>query len=138
MLSKEPPQKNHADGNGELFVILLANGQILKASEFTITSLPEIEKITAQPGVRRLTERSKGVRVLAGLACPDEMLEAQWAAELQDGSNYIVQRVTVMPKNADVPGGAIRRRLPREVNRLRFRPNLDVRKGKRRLAGRKP
>ncbi|MEA3365733.1 MAG: hypothetical protein U9Q79_08850 [Candidatus Hydrogenedentes bacterium] len=72
--------------------------------------MPEIEKITAQPGARRLTEPSKGVRVLAGLASPDEMLEVQWAAELQHGSNYIVQRVTVMPKNANVPVGAIRRR----------------------------
>ena len=105
--ASESPREQAA-GNGEAFVFLLAGGRVLKASEFTVSAPPEAEKIGARPDGRRLADRSGGMRVRIPLALPDGTLAAEWSAELRDGSNYVIQRVTLAAGKNDVPLETVR------------------------------
>lgn len=89
--------------NGEAFVIHLKSGRVLRASDFTIPSGPRLERISGRSDARRLAERHDGVRVNATLSLPDEDLAVEWGAELRDGSNYIIQRVTLAPGAHELP-----------------------------------
>ena len=89
-------------GNGEAFVMHLTNGHEMKASNFTLRGVPRVERIAGLGDARRLAERSDGVRVTVALLSPDETLGVDWEAELRDGSNYVVQRITLVPTKAEL------------------------------------
>lgn len=102
-----PSSREPAAGNGEAFVIGLTDGQVLKASEFTVAGPPTVEKLTALPDARRLADRFGGVQVKAALVAPESALAVDWQAELRDGSNYVIQRVTLTAGENDVPLEAV-------------------------------
>lgn len=89
--------------NGEAFVIHLKNGRALRASDFTMPSAPRLERISGRSDARRLAERHDGVRVNATLSLPDEDFTVEWGVELRDGSNYIIQRITLVPATHELP-----------------------------------
>ncbi len=93
---------------GEPFVITLTTGDTLNASDCATTSAPQVERITGRSNARRLADRSGGARVSVALASPDQSLDVTWKAELRDGSNYVIQRVTLVPVNGDFPVETVR------------------------------
>ena len=104
----DPPSEENTAGNGEPFLIILTNGRAIKASDFAVQGAPEVDRIAGSPDARRLSERSDGVRVKASLVLPDEAVGVDWTAELRDGSNYIIQRVTVVPMKGELPIETVR------------------------------
>ncbi len=88
--------------NGEVFIIGLTDGQMLKASEFTLSKKPESETIVGHNKARRGAERYGGVRVSAVLRSPDSTFSVAWEADLRDESNYVIQRITVMPADQEL------------------------------------
>lgn len=94
--------------NGEAFVLSLANGGSIKASECKMRGSPAVEKIPARAGARRLADRFGGVRVKVELIAPDGTLAVDWEAELRDGSNYVIQRVALAPVKSGWPVDTVR------------------------------
>ena len=88
--------------NGELFLIRLTDGHTLNASDFTLSNAPVSERIAGRDNARRLAERYGGVRVSATLQSPDETFSVVWEAGLRDESNYVVQRVTLLPTSREL------------------------------------
>ncbi|MBP8130355.1 MAG: enterotoxin [Candidatus Hydrogenedentes bacterium] len=98
----------HAAANGEVFVISLTGGGVIKASDCTLRERPWTEKITGCADARRGADRRDGVRVGATLVSPDQAFTAAWEADLRDDSNYVIQRVTFAPSAGVLPVEAVR------------------------------
>lgn len=88
---------------GELFILTLSDGRRLKGSDFRLAGRPELVKLAGNPGARRLAERFGGWRVAAHLVPSDGGLRAEWEATLYDESNYVIQRLTLLPVGQDLP-----------------------------------
>ncbi len=94
--------------NGEAFVLSLANGRTIKCSELEMRGAAAVVKIPGRDGARRLAARFGGVRVKVRLASPNGAFAVDWEAELRDGSNYVVQRTTLVPTEHELPIGKVR------------------------------
>jgi len=94
-----------ADGAcyGEAFILYLPDARTVKASDCELREKPAVEKIQGHAAAHRLADRFGGVRAKAELVSPDGALVVAWEAELRDGSNYVVQRVTLAPAKSELP-----------------------------------
>jgi hypothetical protein len=72
------------------------------ASDFKIVEGPEIGSLAPDDKAQRVGARNGGKDVRVILATPDDSLVIQWRVELRDGSNYVRQYVSLLPKKADV------------------------------------
>lgn len=61
----------------------------LDAADFMIQGAPKLERITPNPKSVKLAERSGGWRLTVALKHAAAGLDAQWSAELRDGSHYV-------------------------------------------------
>lgn len=94
--------------DGEAFVLFLASGRIVEASEFEMRDGPRLKEFSGRAGAARLADRFGGVRVKAALTAPDGTIAVDWEAELRDGSNYVIQRVTLTPTKDEAFVDAVR------------------------------
>ncbi len=102
---KEVVGKQDAPAPGrerECFQLLMADGQTLKASGLKVVSGPDIDNLRPDPKAQRFVAREGGKQVRMTLATPDDNLTIQWRAELRNGSNYVRQYVSLLPKNTNV------------------------------------
>ena len=79
----------------EFFKIVLGDGKTLSCSELNIKKSPELERISAEPRSLNLAGRFAGVKISCTLLCEEPGLEADWSLLLRDGSNYILQFLTL-------------------------------------------
>ena len=86
----------------ECFQLLMANDEILKASDLKVVRGPQIDRLRPNLKAQRLAEKSGGRQVTAVLATSDDRLEIQWRVELRDGSNYVRQRISLTSKATEV------------------------------------
>jgi hypothetical protein len=91
-----------APKESECFQLLLANGQIVKASDCKVVRGPDVDDLRADPKAQRLAARDGGKQVRLTLAALDDNLTVRWRVELRDGSNYVRQYVTLSSDQADV------------------------------------
>ena len=87
----------------EVFVMKLADGRSLRASEMRLTRKPRLEKIAGQAKLLRQTEHFAGWRASAELATSDGRTRVRWQATLRDGANYIRQEVTLLKHQGEQP-----------------------------------
>jgi hypothetical protein len=87
----------------ELFVLTLADGRVLSASELKRGGPPRSEKLAANPQATCRAHRSAGQQVSVTLASADGSLEVLWQAVLRDGSNYVRQFVTLRALKDEIP-----------------------------------
>ncbi|MBI5817711.1 MAG: enterotoxin [Verrucomicrobia bacterium] len=92
-----------ASDPSEAFVLKLADGQCLRASEFRLAGKPKLEKIAAQPKSLRQAEHFAGWRASVELATADGHTCVRWQATLRDGSNYIRQEATLLKHRGAQP-----------------------------------
>jgi len=92
---------------GELFVLTLSDGQRLRGSLFRLEAAPGLVEIAPNPTARRLAERSGGWRAAARLVSEDGRVQVQWEATLRDESNYVIQRLSLLPVEKALPIDAI-------------------------------
>ena len=78
-----------------VFSLTLAGGARLDSTRLRITGEPSMETISPRPDASRFAERVGGRRVTVTLRDPDGRIEANWSAELREGSHYIRQEVTL-------------------------------------------
>ena len=92
----------------ELFVIRLKDGRELAASQFTITSSPQVKELAASANASRLSDRIPGRSVSVTLESQSPKLTVAWTVVLRDGSNYLRQEVTLRAGTEDVPISSVR------------------------------
>lgn len=61
----------------------------LGATDFAVQGAPKLERLAANPKAVKLAERSGGWRLTVSLKHASSALDAQWSAELRDGSHYV-------------------------------------------------
>jgi hypothetical protein len=86
----------------ECFELLLADGQVLKASNMEIVRGPTIGSIDPDRKAARLAVSSGGEQVYMRLRSPTTRLTVHWRAVLRNGSNYVRQLVSLEPEANDV------------------------------------
>jgi hypothetical protein len=86
----------------EAFVLTLANGRVIKASEMTIAGAARDEALPASPLASRLSARVPGRQIVVTLRAPDASFQATWRAIVRDGSNYVRQELTIAPQGVDL------------------------------------
>ena len=90
------------------FVLLLADGHVISASDMRMTSGPSVRDLSVQAAASRHADRLPGKAVVVELEDDAGTIRATWQAILRDDSNYIRQRVTLVAKSIDVSIAEIR------------------------------
>ncbi|MGA2244904.1 MAG: enterotoxin [Verrucomicrobiota bacterium] len=88
---------------GELFSLLLTNGDFIHAADFKLAGSVRLERLAANPNASRLAERLPGKQLTADMAGADGNLRVTWHAILRDGSRYLRQQFVFHAENRDVP-----------------------------------
>jgi hypothetical protein len=88
------------------FKVLLADGSVYAASDFTLQAPPHMRALTANPAASRMSDRLNGDAIDTQLTTPDGRLKVLWSVILRDGSEYVREEVTLTAAKDDV---AIRR-----------------------------
>jgi hypothetical protein len=84
------------------FVLLLADGTVLPASDMTMTATAKLVEMNVQPGASRLAERIPGKSAVTEFEDKGGRLHVTWRVILRDGSNYVRQEILVTAKSVDV------------------------------------
>jgi len=87
----------------ETFVIKLAGGRSVRASEFRLAGKPTLEKLQPQAEAVRASCRSAGWKATVPLVAQDGTLRAEWQATIRDQANYVEQCVSVQAEAKAVP-----------------------------------
>ncbi|MFA5192526.1 MAG: enterotoxin [Verrucomicrobiia bacterium] len=87
--------------SGELFQIILADGQCYAASTFALDGKLRVAELARNSKAARLAARISGRQVEATLRSADGRLRAVWRAILHDGANYIRQEISVTAVGQD-------------------------------------
>ena len=90
------------------FLLLLADGHVISASDMRITSGPSVTDLAAQTRASRRAVRLPGKAVTVELEDGARTVHATWQAILRDDSGYIRQRVTLVANIASVAMAEIR------------------------------
>lgn len=85
---------------GEVFQIVLTNGQRYRASSLTPEGTPVVRAILPQPNAARLAARSAGSSVEWALRSADGRLRVEWRAVAGNGANYVRQEIAITARAA--------------------------------------
>jgi hypothetical protein len=88
---------------GELFRLVLTNGQVIAASEMKLVSKPTIQHLAAKADSSILAERFPGQQFRAHLRSADGNLRVEWRAILREGANAIRQEFVFEAKETPIP-----------------------------------
>ena len=88
--------------SSESFVIELADGSKLAASQLQAKGGPSLERLLANPQAVRSSERFAGWRASGLLVSTDPPLEVRWEILLRDQSNYLRHSLTLEAKTGPV------------------------------------
>jgi len=92
---------------GEAFVLTLAGGRTISASQLDMIGLPRIERVPARPEATKLAKRKARCVVTATLVGLDGKLDVQWRVVLADDARYLRQVVTLNAVEEALPIEAI-------------------------------
>jgi hypothetical protein len=81
----------------DVFTLILADGEPIRASEMRVVGTPRVEAISIRGTASRLAERLPGRQVSVQLEDFARRIRVDWRAELRDGARYIRQEITVRP-----------------------------------------
>src|ERR1035437_8100012 len=87
---------------GECFRVILADGAILKASDFELQGLPQTIPLIAEPGASTAARHFPGSQLVVKLSVPKQHLSAAWKVKLREGSSYVRQELTLHAEDQDV------------------------------------
>ena len=83
-----------AKAGTELFIITLANGYVMRASEMNATPLKMVE-LKADEDHPRLAQHFNGKALTSTFTSQDETVKVEWRAVLRDGSQYLRQELAL-------------------------------------------
>jgi hypothetical protein len=88
---------------GELFRLVLTNGNFLNASDFRLRGPVRTEALPGNPGASRFAERLPGRQMVAELASADGNIQVTWCGILRDGSRYLREEFSFAARKEQVP-----------------------------------
>ena len=83
----------------EAFVVKLADGRSVKASDLRLSGKPTLERIEPRPKAVGRRHRLAGWKATVPLVAQDGSLRAEWQATIRDQANYVRQRVALQAEN---------------------------------------
>lgn len=87
----------------EIFILTLAGGQRLPASQLRVTGKPKLEKLRPQNDSVRKAATYPGKKVSLSLTDDDGRTRATWSAVVRDGANYVRQELTIAAEGSELP-----------------------------------
>lgn len=91
------------EASGEFFHVAVGREKKMYAcSQFIQEQKCQIVRIKAIPQSRTAAKRYAGIQVQAELLAPDKTFAIKWSIELRDGSNYIRQFLTILPRTDSI------------------------------------
>ena len=87
---------------GECFQIQLADGTVLKASDFKLVDLPSTETLKRDRNSPTVSRHESGKQLVARFIAPDKNLSAEWRVILRKNSTYIREELTLRATGKDV------------------------------------
>lgn len=81
--------------SGEVFQIVLTNGQRYTASTLVPVGKPRVSELAPDPRAARLAARIRGRQVELPLRSADGRLQVVWRTLVHDGANYVRQEIEV-------------------------------------------
>jgi hypothetical protein len=79
----------------EAFVIELANGSLVPASQLEVTGEPSLERVAGEPQSVRRSDQSAGWKACVSFTSGNRSLKVRWEVLLRDQSNYFQQKLVV-------------------------------------------
>jgi hypothetical protein len=79
------------------------DGTSVRASDMTITGSPRIEALPSNSRASRAAEHFAGQAIRLRLEDPKKRISVVWRAVLRDGSNYVLQEITLSAPDSDQP-----------------------------------
>ncbi|MBN1346035.1 MAG: enterotoxin [Phycisphaerae bacterium] len=94
---------DHAHGDDqELFVLGMADGSQVRASELPLSGQCSLVKLESRPDAISTALHHGGWQAVATMTAGGD-LRVEWRATLRDGSNYVRQQITVCAGSREVP-----------------------------------
>ena len=87
----------------ELFVIELADGRKIRASDLKMAGKPAFERIEADAKSIRLSGRFPGWKATVPLVSADGKVQVSWMALIRDQANCVRQELTISPVGGALP-----------------------------------
>ena len=88
---------------GEVFQIVLADGQRYPASGFLPEGQPHLSELVPNPQAARGAARIPGRQIEVSLRSADGRLAVVWRAVVHDGANYVRQEIDITAVREDCP-----------------------------------
>ena len=88
---------------GELFSLVMSNGDFAHASNFQIVGTVRREALPVNPDASRFAERLPGQQLVAEFVSADGNLHVTWRGILRDGSRYLRQQFTFAAGKKEIP-----------------------------------
>ncbi len=82
-------------GQGELFLVQLVDGTLIRSSQLRAVAEPKLERIEPRADTLRGAEKTAGWKASVTLASADRKFEVVWEATLHDGAHYVRQQVVL-------------------------------------------
>jgi hypothetical protein len=92
----------------DLFLIILKDGSVLRASEMKIVEGPRIERLPAVPEASRAAEHHAGQAIVVDLENRTAGISVEWRATLRDDASYFRQETTISAVGHDVSIAEVR------------------------------
>ncbi|SPE59564.1 conserved exported hypothetical protein [Verrucomicrobia bacterium] len=89
--------------HGELFSLVLSNGDFLRVSNFKLAGPVREEPLAVNPGASRAAERLPGRQLVAEFLSADKNLQVTWRGVLRKGSRYLRQEFAFKAARKEVP-----------------------------------
>lgn len=87
---------------GEYFQVQLADGSVLKASDFALLGPPRLETLQPEPASSVLARRMPGRQLVARMAAAGCRLSIESRVTLRQGAGYLRQEITMGASDGDV------------------------------------
>ena len=82
------------------FYLDIADGQRLTSNDFKCVNIPKVSSIIGLKDDVKATNRFDGKCITATLFNPKSGLKVLWEISLKDGSNYFIQKITLLSKDS--------------------------------------
>lgn len=86
-----------------LFTLTLASGERISNADLRLTAPPKRTPLATVPSAARMSDRLPGQSVVAEFTDPKGRFDLTWRLEQRDGSPYLRESVSIVPKNAPLP-----------------------------------
>ncbi len=98
---RRPGEDSRRSLTGEVFQVVLANGEVYSASSLVLASRPRPLPARLEANTARLGDRVPGRQVELAFRSRDNLFHVRWRAILRDNAGYLRQELEITPQRDD-------------------------------------